>query len=253
MVVEIGVFVGDLPADRALDAGCRGVVTAGAKHHRAQGLLVETKAGSTIYVTQAESVIARIKGRCDAIKRPSQGEAIPIGKARRDLDTGSRGLAAVLIREDELVVEHNGAVVLLVACSQADAAADHGFLVNPRHAHRAGNGRAPLGREAITVGIQNLPGNRAAATCGQAGGAAAVGDRTQQRLIISHAGGARKGQGPGAVVVAAVDAGDWGIGQLVAAQPARGDAHHRLLQLGVVRITQHQPRSQGYRRTGLGK
>ena len=112
MVGSGGIFVGDLPLERAAATRCGGVVTAGAEHHRAQGLLVKPVTGSA---TEAELASAGIKEGRDAIDGLGQGEAVPSHKACRDRDSGSRGLAAVLIREGELVVEHQGAGIFQVA------------------------------------------------------------------------------------------------------------------------------------------
>ena len=103
------------------------------------------------------------------------------------------------------------------------------------------------------MGIQNLPADRATGTGRQAAGAAAVGDRAQQRLVIGNAGRADEGEQARAVVVAAANAGNCGVSQLVAAQPAAGDAHLGLAQLGVIRIAEAQGRGKGDGSSRLGK
>ena len=201
---------------------------------------------------EAEPARAGIKERGDASHRLSQGKAVPSRQARRDRDRGCRSLAAVLIREGELVVEQNGAVILQVAGSRIDAAADHRFLVDPHHAHRASDGRAPLGREPITIGLQHVPADRAAAAGRQAAGAAPVADRAQQRLVISQAGRTAEAEQARAVVIAAVDAGYGGVFELVTADPAAADADHRLGQLAVIGIRKAEGWGKGDGSTRLG-
>ena len=250
MVRGVCIFISDLPCDRAAATRCGGIFTAGAEHHRAQGLLVEPVSRSA---AEVEPAIDGIKGGRDSIDRRGQRQAIPSRQARRDRDSGCRGLAAVLIREGEQFVEQDRAVVLHVAGSQVDAAADHGFLVEPHHAHRADDGRAPLGQQTITVGIQHRPADRAAGSSGwQTAGAAAVGDRAQHRLIIRQAGCARQCELTRAVVVAAGNPGNGGVSQLIAAQPAVANGHKRLFQLGVIAITEAQGWGLGQGRIRFG-
>ena len=112
LVREIGILISDLPAQRAAATRCGGIFTAGAKHHGPQGLLIEPVIGSA---AEVEPAIAGIKGGRDAIDRLGQRQAVPSRQARRDRDSGSRGLAAVLIREGEQCVEQDRAIVLHVA------------------------------------------------------------------------------------------------------------------------------------------